>query len=373
MNISDSSRNKISWSIRGVLAFLFLFSAVAKISKGWIPDVPFIDFSPYFAITSFEVKQLLPMGFSEFSAAHFSRILIGCEFALGFGLLQPHYFKRLVLPLSFLLLFIFSVQLSYEIATTGNKGNCGCFGSLMPMSPLQALIKNILAMGLIGLQYVLTDKNRDKMNFPIITSITFASVLGIYMIAPLKKATTVVPMDATEMVEEDPIVVEPADTAKTTKDPKNNEADPKSVVEAPVKVDEPKKKKSGYAKYFTDIDKGKKLLCFFAPGCDHCQAAAKEITQMRKADPSFPDVRIIFMDEEAELIPEFFTKAGAKYPSLTLDVASFWGAIGGAKDTPGVFYYWNGNLVKAFDGIADNKFVASELKAAIKKTAKEIK
>ena len=53
------------------------------------------------------------------------------------------------------------------------------------------------------------------------------------MIAPLKKATTVLPMDATEMVEEDPIVVEPADTAKTTKDPKINEADPKAVVEAP--------------------------------------------------------------------------------------------------------------------------------------------
>ena len=373
MNISDSSRNKISWSIRGVLAFLFLFSAVAKIAKGWIPDAPFIDFSPYFAITSFEVKQLLPMGFSEFWASHFSRILIGCEFALGFGLLQPHYFKRLVLPLSFLLLFIFSVQLSYEIATTGNKGNCGCFGSLMPMSPLQALIKNILAMGLIGFQYVITDKNKDKMNFPIITSITFASILGIYMIAPLKKATTIVPMDTTEMVEEDSVVVEPVDTAKTAHDPKINAADPKAVVETPVKVDEPKKKKSGYSKYFTDIDKGKKLLCFFAPGCDHCQAAAKEITQMRKADPNFPEVRIIFMDEEAELIPEFFTKAGAKYPSLTLDVASFWGAIGGSKDTPGVFYFWNGNLVKAFDGIADNKFVGSELKAALKKTAKEIK
>ena len=68
------------------------------------------------------------------------------------------------------------------------------------------------------------------MNFPIITSITFASILGIYMIAPLKKATTVVPMDTTEMVEEDPIAVEPADTAKTTIDPKINEADPKAVV-----------------------------------------------------------------------------------------------------------------------------------------------
>jgi thiol-disulfide isomerase/thioredoxin len=359
MNISDSSRKTISWSIRGVLAFLFLLSAVAKLYP-----------SPHFALTTFEVKQLLPMGFSEFWASHFSRTLIGCEFALGFGLLQPHFFKRLVLPLSFLILFVFSVQLSYEIATTGNEGNCGCFGSLMPMSPLQALIKNILAMGLIGFLYKLTDKNNDKMNFPIITSIAFGSILAVYMVGPISKSSKVVPMSSIEVVEDED---SDNDTSVVVNsNPQVKGSDTASVV-TPIKIDEPKKKKSGYAKFFPDIDKGKKILCFFAPGCDHCQAAAVELTQMKKQNPDFPEIRILFMDEEAELIPEFLSKAGAKYSYQILDVASFWGAIGGTRDTPGVFYFWNGNQIKAYDGINDNKFKAAEFKALVKKEWKELK
>ena len=109
------SKNTIL-SVRIILSALFLVSAAAKLYP-----------SPYFALTTFEMKQLLPMGFTETTAAYFSRTLIGCELALGILLLQPHYFKRLVLPMSFLILFIFSSHLSYEIITTGNKGNCGCF------------------------------------------------------------------------------------------------------------------------------------------------------------------------------------------------------------------------------------------------------
>jgi len=110
--------------IKGLMAFMFLLSAVAKLYP-----------SPNLALPTFEVKQLIPMGFSETSAAYFSRILIGCELALGILLLQKNYFKRLVIPMSFLMLLIFSIHLSYEIASTGNSGNCGCFGSLLPMSP----------------------------------------------------------------------------------------------------------------------------------------------------------------------------------------------------------------------------------------------
>ncbi|MFO0494606.1 MAG: MauE/DoxX family redox-associated membrane protein, partial [Flavobacteriia bacterium] len=139
-------KNKIAYGLRILLSFMFLLSAVAKLYP-----------SPHFALTTFEIKQLLPMGFNEVSAAYFSRTLIGCELALGIGLLQPHYFKRLVLPLSFLMLLLFSSQLTYEIIVNGNKGNCGCFGSLLPMTPVQALIKNIVAMGIIAYLFKITD------------------------------------------------------------------------------------------------------------------------------------------------------------------------------------------------------------------------
>ena len=84
------------------------------------------------------------------------------------------------------------------------------------------------------------------------------------------------------------------------------------VVANTSKIEEetPKKVKSGYEKYFPGIDNGKKILCYFVPGCDHCMDTAKELNEMRKKDNNFPPVFVIFMNEEPEKIPTFFEFAG---------------------------------------------------------------
>lgn len=359
-------RKNIELSFRVLLSFMFLLSAVAKLYP-----------SPHFALTTFEIKQLLPMGFSEVTAAYFSRTLIGCELALGILLMQPNYYRRLVLPMSFLILFIFSAHLTYEIISTGNKGNCGCFGALLPMTPLQAVIKNIIGMGMIAYLFKITEKHRDKMNFNFVTTITFASILLIYMVGPMRQITTAVEDTEQEMAEEemledeiseDTLVVEPSTTAQPTAT-----ADAKTQPEEKPVVEEPKKKKSGYKNWFADIDKGRKILCFFAPGCDHCKETAKELTQLKKQIADFPEVKIVFMDEEAELIPDFFTYAGAKYPYQIADVASFWQSLGGTKDTPGVIYLWNGNVIKEYDGINEKQFKMNEFKGIVTKAYKDLK
>jgi thiol-disulfide isomerase/thioredoxin len=359
-------RKNIELSFRVLLSFMFLLSAVAKLYP-----------SPHFALTTFEIKQLLPMGFSEVTAAYFSRTLIGCELALGILLMQPNYYRRLVLPMSFLILFIFSAHLTYEIISTGNKGNCGCFGALLPMTPLQAVIKNIIGMGMIAYLFKITEKHRDKMNFNFVTTITFASILLIYMVGPMRQITTAVEDTEQEMAEEemledelseDTLVVEPSTTAQPIAT-----ADAKTQPEEKPVVEEPKKKKSGYKTWFADIDKGRKILCFFAPGCDHCKETAKELTQLKKQIPDFPEVKIVFMDEEAELIPDFFTYAGAKYPYQIADVASFWQSLGGTKDTPGVIYLWNGNVIKEYDGINEKQFKMNEFKGIVTKAYKDLK
>ncbi|MES2554640.1 MAG: MauE/DoxX family redox-associated membrane protein [Bacteroidota bacterium] len=365
---------QIIWGFRILLSFLFLISAVAKLYP-----------SPYFAMTTFEIKQLVPMGFSETTAAYFSRILIGCEFALGFLLLQPHFLKRLVIPVSFLMLLIFVIELLYEISTSGNSGNCGCFGTLLPMTPLEAIIKNVIAMGMLGYLYKVMQDNPAKKNFSFILSITLASVLAVFMLGPIQPAqTSAKPASGIiEVVEEpdtnavntntgdnqiptDPKATVPGKPA-VDKDPKAGTVDP--VVE---KVDEPAQKKSGFKTLYPDIDKGKKILCFFAPGCEHCKETAKELTQMKSQIAGFPDIRIAFMDEEAELIPAFFEFAGAKYTYTVLDIATFWKTVG-SRDTPGVFYIWNGNIVKVYDGIDANAFKAKEFKALVQKPWSEVK
>lgn len=364
----ENKKKYIAWAIRIIVAALFILSALAKLSKGELLD------SPYFAISTFEVKQLYPMGFSESFAPFFSRILIGIELALGFLLLQKHFLRKFIIPVTILLLVVFIGHLSYvTFLSGGNSGNCGCFGELLPMTPIEAIIKNVVAVGLLAYLFYLLPKEAKNGNFWILTTVLFATILGIFMLAPIQPAESQFSVSAPEattvdttqnIVEEPPKVVAVGDTVKKTEDNK-----------AVIKTEptEPEKKKSGYAQYFSNIDKGRKTLCFFVPGCDHCREAAKELTELRKNNKNFPEISIIFMNEEADLIPAFFKEAGAEYPYKIIEVIPFWKVLGSGKDTPGVKYLWNGNEYKYYWGINENKFNPIDYEKLINKTFAELK
>jgi hypothetical protein len=342
-------------TIRFSIAFLFLLSAVAKLYP-----------SPYFAISTFEVKQLYPLGFSGDVASYFSRILIGIEFALGVLILQKHYLRKLVIPATLLMLAVFTTHLSIvTFQDGGNSGNCGCFGSLLPMTPIQAILKNVVAMVLlVVLLKVMPRKDESKSNFWVLSTTTLAFILLLFMLAPIQAKSNFVDVTGTEPEEATPI--ETVVPVKSDSIVKTIKADTLKKVVIEIK-DEPLQKKSGYSSYFASIDKGKKVLCFFVPGCDHCRVAAKELTEMKAKDKNFPDIRIIFMNEEADLIPEFFKFAGAEYPYKIIEVIPFWNVLGTGKDTPGVKYLWNGNEMKYYFGITDNKFNAAEFKVMVQK------
>lgn len=353
-----NSKN-ISWILRIIISALFLLSAVAKLYP-----------SPYFAISTFEVKQLYPLGFSEGFAPYFSRILIGIEFALGICILLPHYLKKITIPATILLLTMFTIHLAYTTFISGNSGNCGCFGDLIPMTPVEAIIKNIIAIGLLVWLFKLLAADGTS-NFWLLKSIGLGCILALFMVAPMKSSTTTI--DNSNFTEEQSIGIVSDSTLSTVIPTIEKAIDSVNKIKEEVKIDEPTAKKSGFANFFPNIDKDKKILCFFAPGCDHCQETAKQLTEMRKKDKSFPEVSIIFMDEEVDKIPDFFTIAGKKYPYQIVDVISFWNVLGNTRDTPGVKYLWNGNEIKFYDGINENKFDAIELKKTIKKNYSELK
>jgi thiol-disulfide isomerase/thioredoxin/uncharacterized membrane protein YphA (DoxX/SURF4 family) len=350
-------KENINWILRLILSALFIVSAVAKLYP-----------SPYFAISTFEVKQLYPLGFSAEIAPYFSRVLIGIEFALGIAILIPHYLKKITIPATLLLLTVFTIHLSYTTFSSGNAGNCGCFGELIPMTPVEAIIKNILAIGLLIWLFKITPSD-GKSNLWVLTSIALGCILGLFMMAPMKVNATPVLSLPNEIqnlgISTDTTLNTVIATVEKAIDSSNNKAT--------LKMDEPVAKKSGFTNYFPGIDQDKKILCFFAPGCEHCQETAKELTEMKRKDKNFPAVSIIFMDEEADKIPEFFNIAGTKYPYQLVDIISFWNLIGNTRDTPGVKYLWNGNEILFYDGINANKFNASELKKIVKKKYSELK
>lgn len=354
----------IFWTLRIVVAALFIVSALAKLYP-----------SPYFAISTFEVKQLYPLGFSENLASYFSRTLIGVEFALGFLLLIPHYLKKITIPATIGLLFIFIIHLSYETFVSGNSGNCGCFGELLPMTPVEAILKNLVAIGLlIWLLKILP--NDTKSNIWILSSVKLACILVIFMLAPMKATTST--KDSNES-SSTPIDSLPIDSRSTLPFIKEIEITNKDSVTGTLKNPEeeikkefgPKQTKSGYAEYFSDIDTGKKIFCFFVPGCEHCRHTAKELYALQKKHKHFPEVRIVFMDEEAEKIPDFFAFAGTKFTYKVIDIIPFWTKLGTGKDTPGVVYLWNGNVMKFYDGIAEKAFNKKEFEKIVNQPYKK--
>lgn len=291
----------ISWIIRILISFLFILSAVAKLYP-----------SPYFAITTFEAKQLVPLGFNQCYGAYFSRILISFEFALGILILFPFYLKKIIIPSTIFLLSIFCIHLSISVfGIMDGPANCGCFGELIPMTPSEALIKNILSIGFLIILYKLI-KQDEKKRFFFLIFIYLISLGTLFYVAPNKSCQNI--------------------------DDKFEQAN------------------SIYSQYIKDIDNGQKLLCFFAPGCDHCMATAKQLDSLMLLNPVFPEIYIVFMDEEPEKIPSFFEFAGREFPYEIMDVAKFWKVLGFENDTPGIYYLINGNEINSYQGINEDKF-----------------
>ena len=343
----------LPWTFRIIVSFLFLLSAAAKLYP-----------SPNFGITMFEVKQLIPLGFDACFAPYFSRFIIGVEISLGFALFLPHFLKSIVIPISTILLTIFVGHLTYEIIQTGNQGNCGCFGALLPMTPLQAILKNLGAIAmLVYLYFNVKDREKERNNFFVLTSLFLGSTLFMFGLTPMEKCETAETVNGQNtVIEIDSTIVTTSNEGSTIK---TDSAKKNDTIQKKAENTGPKKVTSAFSKLVPGIDNGKKLLCFFAPGCDHCQAAAKSIAQMSKTIPDFPQVHVIFMEEETEKIPEFFKMAGKTFQSQILGIAKFYTTMGTSKDTPGVVLMWNGNIIKFFDGINSNQFDAAKLKAEL--------
>jgi len=285
-----------------------------------------------------------------------------------------------------------------------NNGNCGCFGTTIPMTPLEAFIKNVLTIGLLVWLYnILPSKEEAWKN--IIYPITLFLACGLFMFmsypfAPCKKKEAVPPIgtDTTGIGSgvgigigdgEDSVITE---TESAIKDSLPSETDPNkaqrikdSIAQAkkaeaaalvasakkaePQVKPEPKGPKpivSKFAAYPTfggknvKVDEGKKVICLFAPGCEHCQETAKKIATLAKSN-KIPPVYIYFMDEETVKISAFFDFAGSKFPYQVIGPGEFFTLLGDGN-TPGVFSQHNGNTIQSYEGTNNNEFNLTKFK-----------
>ncbi len=296
---------------RILISALFLLSAVAKLYP-----------TPLYGITKvFEEGQLIPMGFSSDFAPFLSRLIIGFEFFIAFAILQSHYIKKLVIPSTILLLSVFCVDLAIDIFG-GVDENCGCFGQLIPMTPVEAFIKNIFTILLLLFIYRnVTDKEKSS----------FLLLLNGYLIISVLMFSLL-----------------------------------------PIATNSSNKQVSSFSEYVDsdfDINNGKKVLCFFDAGCDHCMDAAKSLTEIALNNQNFADVHIIFSDTEEDKIPEFLNYAGSDFSYQVMefynpddDINSYLEVLGFEYENPVVIYYNNGNQMRFYDGTGSNEYNSDDFK-----------
>jgi uncharacterized membrane protein YphA (DoxX/SURF4 family) len=348
-------------TLRGIICALFILSGVAKLFPLW----------------AFE-KQLVDLGlFSWENSAIFARLIIGLELGIGFCFLVPHFTKRFVIPVTALLLIAFCIHLIIQMIQFGPMdGNCGCFGQLIPMTPLEAFLKNIAT--LVAL-YFLWKKTEDPKpgNFFIPFSIYLFSSLLVFIAFPNQSTansnTTVseeviVPVNDTllnslEAISSDSSKNLKGEMPNTTSS--NDSLNNKNSTATPTKVTTLSKFTSVVPAEF-QVNQGEKLVCLFLPGCEHCIETAKELASL-KTTSGIPPVHILFMDEETFKINDFFAQTNFKNSYSVVSIPNFWKLMGGNASTPGVTLLNDGKIVQFFQGTGDEKFNAEKLKGLLKR------
>jgi hypothetical protein len=350
-----------------IVSALFLLSAVAK----------------SFPIWAFE-KQLVDLGIADWcSAPYLSRLIIAAEAAIAIAILQKHYIKTIVIPVTILLLVAFCVHLGIQMYEHGAmNGNCGCFGQLIPMTPLEAFLKNVVTILLLIYLYKnVNNKPEGENNFLYLLFIYVVSALVMFLFFPFcpckDEPILTTPVIAPLAIDTNSTVLS-SDTNSIT--PKKDSSDDVVIKDQKVKKDTlvvvpknmgPTKVQSKFSAYTEfggkkiDLNEGKKIVCLFVPGCDHCRDAAKEIALVSKKK-KLPPIYILFMNEETFKIPEFFKETGMELPYFIIDdIPAFFKLLGNRATTPGIVYLWNGNIIKSYEGLESNKFNLNEMVQSI--------
>jgi hypothetical protein len=232
----DTEKEKVTFKkvlliiLSAIVGAVFIFSA-------WSKTEPSTQYFEYVISSQLHLPQLY--------AAIAARFFIGLEAALGLLLLVNIFgYRRWVIKSCIALLIIFSIHLAYLLLAHGNDINCGCMGSVAPMSPIVSLLKNA---GLI-LALIILSKWHKTDDGPILNMASFpvaAIIIAVpFFVYPMQKQLSL-----------------PLSRLYTT-----------TLSQHPVE----------------ELRKGKHILCFMSLGCKHCRKAAGVIAVMKKNNPALP-------------------------------------------------------------------------------------
>lgn len=267
--------------LRLLLALSFLLSGYTKfIGPG------------YFEITLMD--QGLVSG--RTTAAHLTRLIIGIEWALGVLLLLPFYTRKLLL-FSLALLGGLSIHLLHLWAI-GDQENCGCFGEMIAMTPMESLMKNavlmMFALGAYRQRFVKRPQQKWVLGAALL-------IIGsIWIVLPLPK--------------------------------------PEAQLFREFSHFEPQGR--------VDLTQGEVLVAVFNLDCEHCQEAATALGQLTK-EQSLPPIYVLFFQEGSTMVDQFETLTQTDFPYAFIDTTTFFDLIGDSP--PRLYFLRDGKVIQFWD------------------------
>ncbi len=253
--------------VRLLLSGVFIFSAISKLFPIEVFELNFV----YQGISGWEL------------APYLSRALIILELFLGLALLFTNLLKQVILPATFGLVLIFTIYLVYTLAKEGNEGNCGCFGTVLPMTPLESILKNIVLLAMTVFIYLKSEKRAWKYKW-LLPSLFALSSTSIVLLFPIYDYSYTSPT----------LTGEVADIASLT----------------------------GFSnKQNVNLAEGKKLVAVFNMACSHCVEVALKISAANSRI-KLPETYYILLGDSSE-VKEFYKLTNSSAPYKLMRSADF--------------------------------------------------
>jgi len=276
-------KSRISVLLRLVLGALFIVSAYSKLISPGLIEIILVDHG---------------LAGSREAAAAFTRILIGIEFAVGLLFLQPFSLKKIVIPVSVLFLALFTLYLGYTGFILNDMQNCGCFGELIKMSPVESIIKNIAMIALLVILFKWSD---DRKNYFIAPLIAALSVSAVFMIVPVKSQKDFKFAEFTNF--------------------------------------------TGAGR--VDLSRGDKLIAVMNTECDHCELAAKELAGLKKKMKWLPELYTLYFSEGSITADSFRVMTKYDSPYTMINTNQFLNLIG--QSPPRIYWLKDGVVKEIWD------------------------
>lgn len=287
-----NSKQLLLHFLRILTGAVFIFSAVAKM----------------IGIDNFEIYIFEQQYISFNLSAILARVIISAELMIGALLIGNLYFKKTWLA-AILLLSVFSAFLLVQIAK-GASGNCNCFGQLLPLTPVESLIKNLVLIGI--LIFI-----RKEIAFHHIFTSYAALFIVVFSIAL-------------------PPVLSPPDFLTDWSKVPHADYDKTSALMI---------SDSTLQKF--DLNKGKHLVCFYSVTCQYCMHAADKMNVIIKNESLTDATLCVFTGDEA-LYDHFLEESNSDpYNHIFLPMKLFFKMAG--PSVPAIFLVDDGTVMQQYN------------------------